>query len=455
MQTLDAERVSTIAPYYRRPLAVALTFGAFFGVVLPLVWLRSSPNDSALLPYLVLAEAVGLGTSHFFLTLAIYLQPSQIAYANGSWARRITYFGLPALILLGFASIEAWPLRTAAPGIATYFYMAVRFADFFHVGRQSVGVLQIWKTPLRESLPRWTTHAENMLFVGLALLQWQTYAVGGVFPADRLSAWLPALLLGGLFLAIAIQYLGPLSIQQTRRPALTALGYLVMQTLCAATAVYATWLYLTVLAVHYVEYHLLMAPRCFGPTAGPRTGALGWLRRGAVFYGLLAGVLVLFEARSFVTSQSFTLRFVVHIFDGIFLLHYVLDGFLWKFRNPHYRAQLYPLYFQPRLRTRRTGPSVRVAGQLAAAAAVAALALWVPQVRDGIWNAAHRFKATVVDPLHAQEYKRWGIRYAREGRLDDARRNLSRALTLAPGDAQLQHWLRSIDQAWQGQRNPP
>lgn len=445
MQTLSAERVPMVAPYFQRPLAIALTFGTFFAIVLPLVWLRVSPNDSPLLPYLVLGEAVGLGTSHFFLTLAIYLQPSQLKYASSTWLRRLTYFGLPALILLGFAWVESWPLRLAAPRAATYFYLAVRFADFFHVGRQSVGVLQIWKMPLRESLPAWTRHAENVLFIGIALLQWQTYAAGGTFPAARMSAWLPALLLGGLFLAIAVQYLVPLSVPGTRRAALLALGYLVTQTICAATAAYATWLYLTVLAVHYLEYHLLMAPRCFGESESAHSGVLGFFRRGAVFYGMLAAIVVLFEARSFVVSESFALRFAVHIFDGIFLLHYVLDGFLWKFRNPFYRAQLYPLYFQPRLRT-STGTARGALRMTATALAIGAVMVLVPPVRATISEALNSFQRSMIDPLHAEEYKRWGVRFAEEGQLREAQHNFARASELAPDDPQLNDWLRTLEQ---------
>jgi hypothetical protein len=457
MQTLGAERVSTIAPYYQRPLAIAVTFGTFFVLVVPLVWLRMSPNDSAWLPYLVLAEAVGLGTSHFFLTLAIYLQPHQLKYANSNWSRRLTYFALPPLILLLFAWLEAWPLREAAPHFAAGFYLAVRIADFFHVGRQSVGVLQIWKTPLQRqgALPRWTTHAENVLFIGIALLQWQTFAVGGSFPTERISAWLPALLLAGLFLAIVVQYLAPLSMPQTRRSALLALGYLVTQTLCAATAAYATWLYLTVLAVHFAEYHLLMAPRCFGEYEGPRKGLFGMLRRGAVFYGLMATVLVLFEARSFVVSDSFALRFLVHIFDGIFMLHYVLDGFLWKFSNPYYREQLYPLYFQPRLRAthaRLSAHALRFAG---AGIAVVALALMLPSTRSSLVTLAASIQTRVIDPLHAEEYKRWGMRDAEAGQLAGAQHNFSRALSLAPEDAQLKQWLGTVEQARRAAQNQP
>jgi hypothetical protein len=455
MQTLGAERVSTIAPYYQRPLAIGLSFGACFLIALPLVWARLSPNDSTLLPYLILAEAVGLGTTHFFLTLAIYLQPSQLQYANSSWSRRLVYFAMPVMILLSFAWLEAWPLRAAAPVAATYFYLAVRFADFFHVGRQSVGVLQIWKTPLKDALPSWTRLAENALFVGLALMQLQTYALGGIFPSNRMSAWLPAILLGGLFLVTAVQYLVPVSARETRRAGLLALAYLVAQTLCAAMAVYATWLYLTVLALHYLEYHLLMAPRCFGDSTAPRNGVLGWLRRGGVFYGLLALVVVLFEARSFVVTESIALRFVVHIFDGIFMLHYVLDAFLWKFRNPYYRAQLYPLYFQKRLRPAPSGVSRRALRVAGTAIAVIALAFLLAPVRASMSSFANQFQKRVVDPLHAEEYMRWGIHYAQTGQLDDAAHQLTRASQLAPEDQRLKAWLRRLPQTQPSEPKQP
>jgi hypothetical protein len=446
MQTLGAERVSTIAPYYQRPLAIGLTFGACFLIALPLVWARMSPNESSVLPYLILAEAVGLGTTHFFLTLAIYLQPSQLEYAKSSWTRRLIYFVLPASILLLFAWVEALPLRAAAPVFATYFYLAVRFADFFHVGRQSVGVLQIWKTPLRDVLPSWTRHAENALFVGLALLQLQTYAFGGFFPSDRMSAWLPALLLGGLFLMISVQYLVPIAARETRKAAALALGYLAAQALCAALAVCATWLYLTVLAMHYLEYHMLMAPRCFGETAGPKTGVLGFFRRAGVFYAVMAVVVLLFEARSLVVSESMALRFAVRIFDGIFVLHYVLDAFLWKFHNPYYRGQLYPLYFQRRIQPSQSGSSVRKLAIGAAVAAVVVLPLLLPQARA-------TFQTRVIDPLRAEEFMRWGIHYAQNGHLKEAAYHLTRASQLAPDDQRLKGWLRMLSQSRQPQQN--
>jgi hypothetical protein len=216
--------------------------------------------------------------------------------------------------------------------------------------------------------------------------------------------------------------------------------------------VYATWLYLTVLALHYLEYHMLMAPRCFGETTGPRTGVLGTLRRASVFYALLAVTVVLFEARSFVVSGSFALRYVVHIFDGIFVLHYVLDAFLWKFRNPFYRAQLYPLYFQRRL---RPSPGVVSPGTwrvLAGVTGAFALAFLIPSVRNELAGAASSFQKLVIDPLHAEEYVRWAKDSAEAGRLNDAEHDFKRAAQLAPGDLRLQGWMRMLNQAQQRER---
>jgi hypothetical protein len=247
----------------------------------------------------------------------------------------------------------------------------------------------------------------------------------------------------------------PLSAHETRKAGLLALSYLVMQAVCAALAVYATWLYLTVLALHYIEYHLLMAPRCFGEAAGPRTGLLGFLRRGGVFYGLMAVVVVLFEARSFVVSESVALRFAVHIFDGIFMLHYVLDAFLWKFHNPYYRSQLYPLYFQRRLKPTPSGVSRRALVATGAFVAALAVALLVPPLRAQLGYAANSFQRRVIDPLHAEEYMRWGIDYAQTGQLDAASHQLTRAAQLAPEDQRLKSWLRMLSQAQQTQHQQP
>ena len=45
-----------------------------------------------------------------------------------------------------------------------------------------------------------------------------------------------------------------------------ALAYLILQTLGTLMAAFYFPLYLATLAIHYVEYHVLMVPRCFNTT---------------------------------------------------------------------------------------------------------------------------------------------------------------------------------------------
>jgi hypothetical protein len=409
------------APFFERPMPLALTFGAFFAIALPLALLRLIPNDVPVLPYLLVLEAAGLGTSHFFLTLAVYFDRDTLGYFAGSWRRQALYFGVPLFILLGVALFEALRVRSRFPAQAFYFFAVVRFFDFFHVGRQSAGVLQIWKRPLGAELEPWTRHAENTFFVGMALLQWQTFWYGGTFSPERTSALIPAVLLGLLALVIVSQYVPALQAASTRSRAAIALGYFAIQALCAAAAAYATWLYLTVLAVHYVEYHVLMAPRWLGTRRRSRD------LMPFLLYGGLVMVVIAFEARNYVATTSVPLGFMVHLFDGIFLLHYTLDAFLWKFSNPYYRATLAPLYFQPAT-PKPWSPRTRTAAW--AGAAVVALLIALASVR-GVPRGVYQH---LIAPLAAEEHMRWGMALAEDGDLAGARYHLGRAAELAPSD---------------------
>jgi spermidine synthase len=337
--------------YFERPLPTALILGSFFAVFLPLVLLLQLQSTFAWLPYLLMIQAVGLGTTHFFITISIYFQSYNLDYFASTWRNRAIYFAVPALILLLFAWSEAAQLRTAQPKLAAYAFGGLRLLDFFHVGRQSAGMLQLFKRRLPDPPATWSRPLENVFFVGLALMQWQTFLLGGRFASDRLLAVVPAFALGALAAALAIAHL-----QAALRGALPGrfvpLTYFAMQAVCAAAAVYETRLYLVALTLHYVEYHVIMMPRWFYTPLRPARAidrVSGWLRgRALLFYGALAAVVVLFELRTRVpTDIAPTTAFFVHIFDGIFVLHYFIEAFIWKFGNPHYRAALAPLYFGP------------------------------------------------------------------------------------------------------------
>jgi hypothetical protein len=446
--------VNGAVAYFERPVPLALILGVFtFGVV-PLALLQLVPNFVGIVPHLMLLCAVGLGTSHFFLTLAVYLSPSHLQYFASTAQRAMIYFGLPALIFALLAWIASSDVRAVHPHELAYFFALVRLLDFFHVGRQSFGMLQRWKRRLRD-VPSWTRGAENVFFVGAAAMQWQTFWVGGSFPSDRIESLLPAAVLMALFVSVAFVYARQVA-AGGGRPARLGLTYFVIQAICSAAAIYQTWLYLTVLAVHYLEYHVIMYPRCFGRVESPgaeskRGKWLAWLRtRPLVFYAFLAPLLLAFELRNSIQPGSRPLTFLIHIFDGIFIAHYVLDAFLWRFGNPFYRQLLGPLYFETAPASPSPDADATTArprhARWALGIATFALAIFV-----GVHSLSPRMRtleASVIDPIAARNHLRWGLELAHRGDFAAARVHLMEAVNRDPSGTDARaalQWVRSHD----------
>lgn len=334
-------------PYFEQTPVVSVILGSFFVVFLPLAALQVFAGSLPLTRYLAVGEAVGLGVTHFFITLAVYFRGDTLDHFVSTRRNRLAYLYMPLVVFLVFATLAAIDVRRVYPMFAAVFFGSVRFFDFFHVGRQSFGMLQIFKRPLGAHVPAHLRAAENTFFVAMAALQWETFVVGGGFASHALYARLPAAALAVLAGMIAVGYLRLLP--RVGRAAWVPLGYFLMQAVCAATAAWQTHLYLVALTLHYVEYHVIMGPRCFrlplDPTRGvdrvfARVRARPWL-----FYAILLAVVVLFEQRDTITPGSPAARFMLHAFDGIFVVHYLVEAFLWKFREPYYRRTLAPLYF--------------------------------------------------------------------------------------------------------------
>jgi hypothetical protein len=131
------------------------------------------------------------------------------------------------------------------------------------------------------------------------------------------------------------------------------LGYLLLQSAAAALAVYSTALYLFALAIHYVEYHVLMAPRCFKTKLDATSRVDRWYghvrRHKIVFYVALLAIstMYLWLAGSGATIENspVTYALLIHVFDGLFVFHYFVEAFIWKFGDPYFRQTLGPLYF--------------------------------------------------------------------------------------------------------------
>lgn len=424
-----------------QPRVLGTILGSFFVVFLPLCYLELVPNDVKWLPYLAMGQAVGLGVSHFFITLALYANKSNLSYFNRSSASRAIYFGVPVACFGFFAIAGTLGLSDDNAFFGLYFFPALRVLDFVHVGRQSFGVTQLLKRSI-SGVPKGLRTMENLLFAGLALLQWQTFLSGGRFLADAPSATVPAALVGLLFVAVLSGYLRLAEATGSIAGVFRPLIYVVLQTASAAAAVYETRLYLLALTMHYVEYHVLMAPRIFtpAPTVVPASRDASPAGRNApsvrtkvvIFYILLLVAVVLFEARAYAPVELPTsAKLMVHLFDGIFVFHYFIEAFVWKFNNPFYRDGLVPLYLGsgpvPASNERKTaGPSARLPSllELACVSAISLAGAWALLQSDVLGTA---FRRRVVDPMLAEQYVEWGIDLADRGDLPSAIVHFERA----------------------------
>ena len=343
MSTVEhTQHAARASSFFEQRAPTAIIFGSFGAVFLPLLMLVLYAGESQLTQHALFVHGVGLGLTHFLITFALYFQSSHLDHFRSSGRNRALYLGLPAAILALFALAAVLDVRSQYPVFAALALGAVRFFDFFHVGRQSFGMLQLFKGSLasRDAAGR---RGEDRFFVALACAQWVTFAFGGRF--DARSPWMVAIavaLLGG-FASLCTRYMLELR-AGADASARRALAYLALQAFSGACAVYDTRLYVVGLTLHYVEYHVIMAPRCMrAPLDATRFSdrLFGRIRSNALlFSGALFGAAVLVHAAGNSSSRSS----FVHLFDGIFLAHYVVEAFLWRFREPFYRERVAPLY---------------------------------------------------------------------------------------------------------------
>ena len=162
---------------------------------------------------------------------------------------------------------------------------------------------------------------------------------------------------GAMLLAVIAGH--ALTWRRTRdRGAATPCVYLLFQTASAGLAMYDVSLYFFFLTMHYVEYHVLMAPRCFDTPLDPNSGTdrlFGRLRRNRIlFYAmiiLVAGIanFMIFSTMGTYVTRNWSswptpTRIMLAVFNGLFVTHYFVESFIWKFSNPFYRQSLSPLY---------------------------------------------------------------------------------------------------------------
>jgi hypothetical protein len=383
---LDARRsvapVSLPAPaigYFQRTTPVALILGAFVVFTLPLTYLALTDPDSPLLLQLELVYMLGLGVTHFVITPTIYLQSSNLRHFNSSWRNRLIYFAIPLSIFVVFDLYRALELAILLPLIDVVFRLTIRAVDFQHFSRQSFGVLQLFKARAGAKFPAWQRRAEYWFAWAVVAVLLVTYLRGGrldteVHPGLVVAHWLVAAVLAGLGLTILTGIVVTARTADQPGRLVAPAAYFILQTGSALLAAYSTALYGIALAMHYVEYHVLMLPRCFNTPLDPRQWTDRLLTRlrssRIIFYAML---LVLAFGVSLLTGVTTSMvnamtailagmwkgygggsgpissySALLAIFDGLFVFHYFVEMFVWRFSEPHYRATLGPLYFAPK-----------------------------------------------------------------------------------------------------------
>ncbi len=359
MSTID--KVAAPRAYLDRPLPIALILGTFFAVTVPLAVVCGpslatalSTMESIALSPLTQIYVGCLGITHFLCTLTIYMQSGNLRHFASSTANKITFLAIPLAIFIWFDLYYALEVDRMFPRFAVLFFAVIRFFDFMHFNRQSYGVHQLFKGKTGKVFPAWQRRVENCYFWCLTGLLFKTFLA----PGHRMPILDPVFLVllaiaVGLLATIVFGYVKALRQADEPRKLLVPAAYLALQTAAAALAAYSTALYLFSLAVHYVEYHVLMAPRMFATPLDANSNVDRWFGRlrksKLLFYGLLlvgaALYLFLAQQRGQSGASPVAYRLLIHVFDGLFVFHYFVEAFIWKFGDPYFRKALTPLYF--------------------------------------------------------------------------------------------------------------
>ncbi len=364
--------------FFERKLPCQIILGTFPLVTVPLVVsLALTENRSFVMVYIWL-----FGLTHFVLTLSVYLQSENLRHFRETGKNIFLYFVVPLTILMGFYFVGVFQLRARFPAFAIIFLACIRALDFNHLNRQTFGVYQLFKVRTGLAPSPAMKRVEQGFFACLTGLLYTSFLAGGVSPLLLPRRWegmkglvaapgamlLPLGVLQAMaaVLAALTLGLGALSVTMLLRAARKsgrraglrdALTYFGFQSLAAMLAVVSSPLYFAALATHYVEYHVLMFPRCFYTRLDEARPVDRWfsgLRRSRVaFYGLLvtvSGVVLMFTSPTSLGAHPIRFLAVFSIFDGLFVFHYFVEMLIWKFSDPYFRRTLGSLYFAPRAR---------------------------------------------------------------------------------------------------------
>lgn len=362
-QAVASSALPGVRPFLQRPVPVAIILLSFAAITVPLTLMTVlGANHMATVAFFITYH-ITFSITHFFLTAWLYFDPRNRQYFASSWLRRLIYVAVPAALMLGVWAIGFFrvdpaygdyePTSGLGPmAYAFFFAFAVRAIDYRHSTRQSFGVLQLIKVQPGARFPAWTKAVDRTLFSALFLLETQTFAAGGRFTPTPLMLATVAVA-AALFAGSLVGFYRAWRAAPDRRVLRAPLAYLVFQTTAACLTVWRFELYAISLAMHFTEYHVLMAPRCFerAPNSAAAPRRIFFLRRswiaGYVVLILLALGYYLSEILDLagIQTQSQLVWAMTNVFNGIFLAHFFLEAFVWRFSNPFYRSSVGPVYF--------------------------------------------------------------------------------------------------------------
>ena len=249
--------------YLQRRFPVSLILASFFLLTVPLCVLARGDDQFVFRRPIGIVYICALGMTHFVITFVLYLQAANLRYFWSTWANRLTYFVVPGGHLRLLRPLSRPGGGRGVPLLDLGLMYGIRLMDFQHFTRQNYGVLQLFRIRSGERFPDWMRQAENQFFSGLTLLLFVTFLCGGRFRPERPIVLMVLAVVTGLFVWVLAGFALAWSRSRTRSALLVPLAYFLLQTCSAGLAVYSTSLYAFGLAMHYVEYHVLMIPRCF------------------------------------------------------------------------------------------------------------------------------------------------------------------------------------------------
>lgn len=329
-----------------RPLWSILATFPF--VTLPLVYVGLSDISVSARMLIYDVYLCLFGITHFVLTFTVYMHSDNLEHYRQSSKNKLIYFHAPLAIFLFFPLFFGTGLAETFPVVAVVVLMAVRFANYRHLTRQAYGVSRLLGRSFDVRAPKWQALAEHALLSVLTLLMFLTFLYGGEFVWEPLAVKLAVSVSIALVAVVAIGYAQAAMASGDAMRVLAPVAYLSLQIVSILLAVYKTELYVATLAMHYVEYHVLMMPRCFETKLNlermPDRVFAALRSNRMVFYGGLVALAVIFMAmRSATQSAGGAITF--YMFDALFVFHYFIESYIWRFSEPHYRQTLGPLYF--------------------------------------------------------------------------------------------------------------